>query len=478
MHKSNIDKISDFSDKINPVLVKELRQGMQGIGFILLFLALQALLCFILLITAADPFDSSSGSVISRIIFFFFSAAVLIFQPLRGISSLTTEIKGNTLDLLSMTRLNAWKITYGKWLSIVSQSALLLITIFPYLILRYFFGDMQMFAEILLLLTIFIISAGLTAIAVALSSINLVLIRSIAPMLAAVFGSLYILGIFSNSYGYNHIISLMSLDSSTSISIYIGVIVSIIYLAWLSLDFGASVIAPTSENRSTRRRIISMLFIGACTLAFVITDMDVTGALILSSIAVVPIIIISLSERDYLPIPTALAFTKKGVFGKLIGRVLYPGWHTGVIYTCIIGIILHLMLFLIKDRAYSYSNYHEYMIILNSLLGTLIFPAALASVFYKKRERTIVQYMTFLAGSIGLTLIVFITTEATNQSDLMQILFWLPFANLFILEENLLNGLLFIISCINIAVYLAILFYMSRASWKELRATERQVSEL
>ena len=87
MHKSNIDKISDFSDKINPVLVKELRQGMQGIGFILLFLALQALLCFILLITAADPFDSSSGSVISRIIFFFFSAAVLIFQPLRGISS-------------------------------------------------------------------------------------------------------------------------------------------------------------------------------------------------------------------------------------------------------------------------------------------------------------------------------------------------------------------------------------------------------
>ena len=115
---------------------------------------------------------------------------------------------------------------------------------------------------------------------------------------------------------------------------------------------------------------------------------------------------------------------------------------------------------------------------LNSVLGTLIFPAALASVFYKKRERTIVQYMTFLAGSIGLTLIVFITTEATNQSDLMQILFWLPFANLFILEENLLNGLLFIISCINIAVYLAILFYMSRASWKELRATERQVSEL
>ena len=478
MHKSNIDKISDFSDKINPVLVKELRQGMQGIGFILLFLALQALLCFILLITAADPFDSSSGSVISRIIFFFFSAAVLIFQPLRGISSLTTEIKGNTLDLLSMTRLNAWKITYGKWLSIVSQSALLLITIFPYLILRYFFGDMQMFAEILLLLTIFIISAGLTAIAVALSSINAVLIRSIAPMLAAVFGSLYILGIFSNSYGYNHIINLMSLDSSTSISIYIGVIVSIIYLAWLSLDFGASVIAPTSENRSTRRRIISMLFIGACTLAFVITDMDVTGALILSSIAVVPIIIISLSERDYLPIPTALAFTKKGVFGKLIGRVLYPGWHTGVIYTCIIGIILHVMLFLIKDSAYSYSNYHEYMIILNSVLGTLIFPAALASIFYKKRERTIVQYMTFLAGSIGLTLIVFITTEATNQSDLMQILFWLPFANLFILEENLLNGLLFVISCINIAVYLAILFYMSRASWKELRATERQVSEL
>ena len=150
----SINHISDFPDKLNPMLVKELRQGLRGISFVVLFIAIQAFLCFILLVTAAVASHENAGHLLSRIIFFFYSLAVLVVQPLRGIGALQTEIKNNNIDLLCLTRLSAWRITFGKWISIVSQSALILTAIIPYLILRYFFGNMQIFSEILLMLSI------------------------------------------------------------------------------------------------------------------------------------------------------------------------------------------------------------------------------------------------------------------------------------------------------------------------------------
>ena len=72
------DHISDFPDKLNPMLVKELRQGLRGLGFVALFIAIQAFLCLILLITSATESQENVGNLISRIILFFFSIAVLV----------------------------------------------------------------------------------------------------------------------------------------------------------------------------------------------------------------------------------------------------------------------------------------------------------------------------------------------------------------------------------------------------------------
>ena len=63
------------------MLVKELRQGLRGVGFVILFITLQALLAFILLITAGAASSDNAGHLLSRTIFFLFSFAVLIVQP-------------------------------------------------------------------------------------------------------------------------------------------------------------------------------------------------------------------------------------------------------------------------------------------------------------------------------------------------------------------------------------------------------------
>ena len=217
------DHISDFPDKLNPMLVKELRQGLRGLGFVALFIAIQAFLCLILLITSATESQENVGNLISRIILFFFSIAVLVIQPLRGITALSSEIRGNTIDLLCLTKLSAWRITFGKWVSIVSQSGLILTAIIPYLILRYFFGDMQMFAEIILLLSTFLLSATFTAVTVGLSGTSSTIIRVFLPII----GSIVVFFViwptyFGGRFAYQSVIRLVSLNDTESIFIYLG----------------------------------------------------------------------------------------------------------------------------------------------------------------------------------------------------------------------------------------------------------------
>src|SRR5688572_7754057 len=175
-------KLDEFSDKLSPMLVKELRQGLRAKTFVILFLALQGLLCVVLLSAIGASSDGDSGPTVSKVIFFFFALAALVAQPLRGVGSLHNEIKGNTIDLMVLTRLGAWRIVLGKWVAIVSQTGLLLMAIVPYLILRYFFGRMELFAELLLLGLIFAGSAIFTALTVGLSAISSILVRGLLPL--------------------------------------------------------------------------------------------------------------------------------------------------------------------------------------------------------------------------------------------------------------------------------------------------------
>src|SRR6476660_9141474 len=85
MDSHRAGRFDDFSDKLSPMLVKELRQGLRAKTFVILFLALQGLLAFVLLISVAAADPQRAGFTVSKVIFFFFSLAVLVVQPLRGI---------------------------------------------------------------------------------------------------------------------------------------------------------------------------------------------------------------------------------------------------------------------------------------------------------------------------------------------------------------------------------------------------------
>ncbi|RYD49315.1 MAG: hypothetical protein EOP83_25325, partial [Verrucomicrobiaceae bacterium] len=250
-------QLDEFSDKLSPMLVKELRQGLRGKTFVILFLALQGLLCVVLLSAIGASSDGDSGPSVSRVIFFFFGLAALVAQPLRGVGALHHEIKGNTIDLMVLTRLGSWRIVLGKWVAIVSQTGLLLMAIAPYLILRYFFGRMELFAELLLLGLIFAGSAIFTAITVGLSALPSIIIRGLVPLALAIYLAGGIMAV-TFSHELSDLIKICTLqDSEDTWALVSGLAVGL-YLGWMALAMGASMIAPMAENHSTSRRLVAL----------------------------------------------------------------------------------------------------------------------------------------------------------------------------------------------------------------------------
>ena len=129
----------DFPAWLSPMVVKELRQGVQSGAFAWTFIGLQAAMFLFLSwgMTAIDPEVRGPGREFFQFFFWLIVAVgVLFVLPLRGLGSISGERAGNNLDLVRLTRLSATKIVFGKWLAIVAQGALLVAAVLPYLVLR------------------------------------------------------------------------------------------------------------------------------------------------------------------------------------------------------------------------------------------------------------------------------------------------------------------------------------------------------
>lgn len=420
--------LDEFSDKLSPMLVKELRQGLRAKTFVILFLALQALLCVVLLsAVGATSGSGDSGRSVSSVIFFFFSLAALVVQPLRGVGALHNEIKGQTIDLMVLTRLGAWRIVLGKWVAIVSQTALLLVAIAPYLILRYFFGRMNLFAELNLLALVFLGSAAFTAVTVGLSAIPSILVRGLLPLFLAIYmGG----GIFAITFGNDveDAIKFCSLQNKEEFwALLTGIAVGV-YFAWNALALGASMIAPMAENHSTVRRLVALLAL--CVIGGVIhySKFPREGAGMLLVLFAAPAAVIALTEVLQLLPPICRPFLRFGTAGRIAGRFLYPGWPSGVLFAGLL-IAVSTGIFLASSPASSIM-YGDMVARMHTLLlagvGTLILSALILRFLAKRVNQPFAVYQLVFFGLVAIAIgLALIAGETTNDSFLW-LFSWIP----------------------------------------------------
>ena len=166
--------VEAVSDRMNPILVKEVRQALRGRYFSVVFTIMVAIAtvigCMILVTQGYEPKDDAG-------VWFFVSiygclgAAVHVFVPFGVFLSVGSEWEENTYDLLVLSNLRPYQIVFGKLLSAGVQVLLFYSAFGPYLVFAFLLRGLDLGSAAWMLGLTLVTSFTLCSIALALSSL-------------------------------------------------------------------------------------------------------------------------------------------------------------------------------------------------------------------------------------------------------------------------------------------------------------------
>ncbi|MFZ4733257.1 MAG: hypothetical protein ACOYK7_12025 [Pirellulales bacterium] len=332
----------DFPDWLSPMLVKELRQGIQSGAFALTFATLHTavlvLMLFWLGIVSGVPDGGRGAGGVCRSLFWALLGAVLVLAlPLRGLNAIRSEEAGQTFDLLRLTRMSSTQIVVGKWVAIMAQVLLVATAVLPYVVLQYFLGGYSVFAD-LAVVGLLVVAAGFaTALAIAISG-QTTFFRGLAGFtLPVVMGWGGLIAIVSGS---------LRLSADLAMTLLVLAAASILTL----LEFAAAGIAPPSENHALRKRLLALGFttvvvcMGAVWAAQRSSGILQVDALIWIQTGLLPLIgLLVLGEllSDTVPRRSLYEpFARWGAVGGLLAALFTPGWATAVPFTVLLMLLL------------------------------------------------------------------------------------------------------------------------------------------
>ena len=384
---------ADFADWLSPMLVKELRQGVRTRMFVVIFILLQVAMLLDLslsLLVAASHLDASDGTVFFWLMV---SVPVLLVVPLSGLNAIGSEVKANTLELIFLTRLTAFRIVVGKWFALFVQSLLLVCAVLPYLVLRYFMGGVNIAGELLLLGTLLVGSALLTALTTGLSAFPTRLVRPLAA----------VGGIFLFFFGAEFFFTVVVRGRFGAVLPgWVGIGTTLLWAAILlvlMLDVGAARIAPPAENHTGFMRALACAGL-ALAAAFVLASgrpgAVTAGAFV---VAVVVCMVAVCEQPRWIP-SLYRPFARRGWVGRMVGRIFYPGWPSGVLFTLLMfggfaALFAYYRLFNDEDARVRYV----------AGLGTLLLPTALARTVLRRFNRPVATF--FLVQAVSVTVLIF-----------------------------------------------------------------------
>lgn len=330
--------LRDFSDRFSPIVVKELRQGLRTRFFTSALILFHT---FIILLLSTVTFGAPVEAVNS--IFWGIAGFMLLaVMPLRGFAALHTEAADGTLDMLTLTSIASFRILYGKWVALYSQALLVAGSILPYMVARYFFGGVEILREVVALVVLSLGSGIITAALLAFSPQGPLLLRVfLALCVGAGAGPLAVFTTFlvSASQADSMVREFFALALWEQCSLIGGILVLVVYAVYYFLALGSSRIAPPSENHSTLKRLIALAVHGALMvtgllLCFLNADPDEGFWAFIPLMVLTLIVCMDVLTEEMPRYPTVVvALARRGRLVRLSGRLLYPGWASGVLFS-------------------------------------------------------------------------------------------------------------------------------------------------
>lgn len=159
--------LDDLSDRLNPILVRDVRQGLRTRVFTASF-ALMLVLCVLVALTA---WAGSSGPARGRETFlaFYFglSSALLFLLPLGTFRSVQADRRDERWSTLALTTLQARQLVRGKVFGALVQGMLYASAAAPFLLFSYFLEGVSLVSVALVLTLTLVAHVGLVVLSTA-----------------------------------------------------------------------------------------------------------------------------------------------------------------------------------------------------------------------------------------------------------------------------------------------------------------------
>lgn len=461
---------TDFADWLSPMLVKELRQGMRTKLFVSTFLILQGLMMFSVIMGLLTVGVTSDGGFGTGFFWTVISLPVLCILPFSGLGAVSNEMKANTLELLFLTRLSAWRIIAGKWFAIVAQTVLLVCAVLPYAALRYFMGGVNLADELLGLGLMLAGSALLSSISVGLSPYQtrfnrVFVVIGMIVFVQGVLPYIFMRGAFS--------ISVTSGGSYYPLAALIPLGCVAVVLHFLMLEMGASKIAPPAENHAAKKRSLAILLLLISTATTLWTADARVLTVICAGLALL-VCIDALSEPIQMIPSIYRPFARRGLPGQLFGRFLYPGWASGLLCTLflIVGFaaLLNWQKVLVKS---------EHALLFLAFCGTFLLPHAIIRLLLPRTKKVLAFFIGIQVVFISITLVAS-AMDAALRWNVREMVSFIPLSTFVLMLMDAFPddrvSLFFAATGITTLMSLGVLLLLMLRSWAQYREMEALAS--
>jgi hypothetical protein len=412
-------------DRLSPILVKELRQGMRARIFILSFLLLQVFLIVLTLANLAAQDDYATLNSQNGFFWGILGFSLLVLTPLRGLVAMSGEIKNRTLETIMLTRLTAWRVVAGKWSALFAQSLLLVAAVLPYVVVRYFINGEDVVSDFKWIALMLWLSGLLSAASIAVSCLTNPVIRVLVIIGIVVTGTTSVESVIA-----------FGLGSANGWEIVGWLLVLGFFIPALLFELAASSIAPASENHALRRRLLAVLFFLTAVVLEWTTHRDFLAGSMLALIVLIGICYFELSEKPRLLPRMTQVFARHAGWGRITGLFLLPGWPSALLFSLLVipsAMMFDVFVFLPSAER------DGWLLILFAVLGSILAPICLCHFFWPKVNQVLLVVVFY---NLALSVVANICEafEMLLHANVNSLLAFLPGIPTYIATHNAENS--------------------------------------
>ena len=344
-----------FDGLINPIVVKELRQAVQGkfiMGILLLFLTIAVIILGVVSLMYGEEFnDFSSGREIFQYFLALLMGTCLLFLPLYAGIRMSFE-RADNVDLLYATTLKAGAIIRGKLLSATILCLIIYSICTPFMTLTYLLRGIDLLSIFFLLGASFLMMVGVIQIVLFLASLPVSKGFKLLLGGGAMFGMAFLFAgaiVLAEELLREGIGSMMT---TREFWLVLGLILGLVGMAeGLLYVLSVAIISPNTVNRALPVRlyltslwlITGVICVGCAFHYNAYEVITIWGILCLSLFGLV--LMASISERDVLGPRIRRSIPRKPLW-RMVAFFFYSGAGGGLLWcTLILALTLGVMIF-------------------------------------------------------------------------------------------------------------------------------------